>query len=68
MQSDWIIQRSKCRDGADIPISLNKSNNSELMNADDISLLRQTALRVLLYTIILSKYVKYTATVILGKL
>ena len=51
-----------------MPISPNKSSDSEPMNADDIGLLRQTALRVLLYTIILPKYVKYTATVILGKL
>ena len=51
-----------------MPISPNKSNDSELTKADDKSLLRQTALRVLLYTIILSKYVKYTTTVILEKL
>ena len=58
-----------CRDGADMPISLNKRNGSELLNADVFSFLdKQHTLRVLLYTIILSKYVKYKATVILSKL
>ena len=33
---------SICRDGADTPISLNKSNGSELPNADVLSLFRQT--------------------------
>ena len=33
---------SICRDGADTPISLNKSNSSELPNADVLSLFRQT--------------------------
>ena len=33
---------SICRDGADTPISLNKSNGSELPNADILSLFRQT--------------------------
>ena len=33
---------SICRDGTDTPISLNKSNGSELPNADVLSLFRQT--------------------------
>ena len=33
---------SICRDGADTPINLNKSNGSELANADVLSLFRQT--------------------------
>ena len=40
---------SLCRDGADTPISLNKSNGSELPNVDAFSD-KQPALRVLLYT------------------
>ena len=32
---------SICRDGADMPISFNKSNGSELPNADILSLFRQ---------------------------
>ena len=41
---DFIIESvdSICRDGADTPISLNKSNGSELPNADVLSLFRQT--------------------------
>ena len=40
----YIIESvdSICRDGADTPISLNKSNGSELPNADVLSLFRQT--------------------------
>ena len=37
---------SICRDGADTPISLNKSNGSELPNADVLSLFRQTTCSV----------------------
>ena len=37
---------SICRDGADTPISLNKSNRSELPNADVLSLFRQTTCSV----------------------
>ena len=33
---------STCRDGTDTPISLNKSNGSELPNMDVLSLFRQT--------------------------
>ena len=37
---------SICRDGADTPISLNKSNGSELPNADVLCLFRQTTCSV----------------------
>ena len=50
-------------------ISLNKSNGSELLNMDVLSLSdQQPAVRVCLYTIILSKYIRYRTLVILGKL
>ena len=50
-------------------ISLNKSNGSELLNMDVLSLSdQQPAVRVCLYTVILSKYIRYRNSVILGKL
>ena len=52
---------SICMDGADTPLSLNKSNGSELLNADILSFSDKLhALRLLLYTIVLSVYVKYS--------
>ena len=52
------------------PLTLNKSNGSELPNADVLSLFGQTTCSAsqLLYTLILSKHVKYTATVNLRNL
>ena len=51
------------------PLSLKKSNGLELPNADVFFKPFHThALRVLLYTIILSKNIKYTSTVIVRKL
>ena len=54
---------SICRDGADMPISLNKNNLPNGFYKPFLS-----ALRLLLYTIILSKYIKYAGTVILRNL
>ena len=46
---------SICRDGADMPISFDKSNGLGLPNADVMSVsYQQPALRVLLYTITLA--------------
>ena len=51
------------------PLNLKKSNGLELPKSDVLSLLdKKHALRVLLYTIILSNIVKYTRTAIFGKL
>ena len=48
MTHAFIIESvdSICRDGADTPISLNKSNGSELPNADVLRLFRQTTCSV----------------------
>ena len=61
-----IIIECICRDGPDnCPLSLNKSNSSELPNTDLLGLFKQKKCSA--STIVLSKFVKYTATVILIK-
>ena len=67
----WYTHDCSCmdsicnRDDADMPISLNEYNGLELLYAAFLD--KQHALRVLLFTVLLSKYVKYTATVIFVK-